>query len=217
MKRYIVQVFVLTLAFAASAQEILRIDATEHPSQERLRPIVKASGSTSVGGIIDGSPTALPLILSIREIKPFSNTSQPGSTGYATFEIRLANVSGKQVLLPVDPNRDTIIDRCGKAAILQSHLSLYVRENDGDTSPLPLSGDLFGCDKRDGLGVVTLNDGEWITYTGSISLPAGDASSHNVTASWLLADVNYSKSPDGLIEDAKTRLTLTTPERKTQK
>lgn len=212
MKKYIVHAFILSVAIVSPAQELLRIDITNHLPQRALRPIIKAFGSISVGGIIDGEFAVSPLVLSIGDIKSLLGTGQIGSAE-SVFEIRLTYQGNQHVILPIDPSRDKIIDECGKSAILQSHLSINVIEDSSHTYP-PITSDLFGCNKHDGSGFITLRHGEWITYTGHISIAASDLSTHNLTASWLLADVNYTEVPDGLVENAKTRITLTAVGRK---
>jgi len=191
-------------------QEKLVLDAATNPPVSS-RPIVSGHASAGfAGGVIDGPQPPPRVVLTLQQLTPTASTSDKKIA--IRYELRLTNTSPKPISLPVNPDRDRVIALCGTSPLIETALGVGVKETPPTTTPGQWQ-DYYGCDHV-AATVVVLKPGEWITYRGTVALPAATPRTALLEGNWLFSNARYTDTANGLTEDSELILSATSTDRK---
>ena len=166
---------------------------------------------------IDGPPSPTPpLTLTIKSLAVSLHPAGAAAVSRKElqYELRLTNASAKSVKMPISPNPGLTYRSCPSRQ--EQQVGIVLRFKKGEERAISLPGNRLwsGCPTmKDSL--VTLLPGEWITYRGSAMFPPLHSDPPGLlTAAWLISDVSYSSTPEGLRENSKTKLVINSTSQK---
>ena len=209
MRDLMIASFIIALPLSLHTQERVVLDA--NLAQQRLDiPIVGGTATAPpVRGIVDGPPAApTQLELSIETLKAEPQTTAMHGSKQVDYVIRLTNRSNKPEEIPVNPDRNKVIDECRSAPELEAAITMNLKSGAEQEHLLPTTAAWSGCHEMRG-SLIRLMPGEWITYRGSVEIPSNRITSTVAAGHWLISQVSYTKTAGGLIEKSKGDLQLT--------
>ncbi len=208
MRNRIIAFFIVALPLSLRAQERVVLDANLAQQRLDIRIVGGTTTAPPVRGVVDGPRASPPpLELSIETLK--ADPQSPATLGskQVDYVIRLTNRSNKPQEMPVNPDRNKVIQECRSSRELEAAVIMSLRSGDQQEHVLPSTSTWAGCQGMSG-SLIKLMPGEWITYRGSIEVPSNDITSAVVVGSWLISQVNYTKAAGGLVEESKGDLDL---------